>query len=145
VRKISYIVLHHTASKGINDGSQEWNQLQKKGQFLRGINYLCDYHYGIGPTGDQFEGQLESKPGFHCGNDQINEESLAVACIGNFELNKMSNQQKLGLIKTLQKLMLRFPYAKVMLHNEIVATLCPGINYPIKELNAGLRTYQENI
>jgi hypothetical protein len=119
---------------GIDDGSQEWNQLRKSCQLIRGVDYSCDYHYGIGPTGEQFEGQLDSNPGFHCGNDKINDESIAVACIGNFERNNMGIQQKIQLIKTLRKLMLRFPDAKVMLHNEIEATLCPGINYPIKEL-----------
>lgn len=134
MRKIRYIVLHHTASQGFDDGTQEWNQLQKNNHLSREGKYICDYHYGIGPKGERFKGQHENNPGFHCGNNKINEESIAVACIGNFELNEMGYTQKITLINTLHHLKLRFPDAKVLRHNEIVATLCPGINYPIRDL-----------
>jgi hypothetical protein len=81
-----------------------------------------------------FEGQLESNPSWNCGNDDINYESIAVACIGNFEVNPMSGTQQNRLLQTVKELKLRFPNAKVMLHQEIVPTLCPGKNFPIKEL-----------
>jgi hypothetical protein len=136
MRKINYIVLHHTASQGIGDGSVEWNQICHNCHQVRGGDYLCDYHYGIGPTGILFEGQLESNPSWNCGNDDINYETIAVACIGNSELNPMSGPQKNRLFQTVRELKLRFPQAKVMLHQEIVPTLCPGKNYPIKELLA---------
>jgi hypothetical protein len=136
MRKITYLILHHTASPGAGDGSAEWTQICKNCQLVRGGAYLCDYHYGIGPTGVLFEGQLESNPSWNCGNDDINYESIAVACIGNFEVNLMSSAQKNRLFQTVRELKLRFPDAKVMLHKEIVPTLCPGKNYPTQELLA---------
>jgi hypothetical protein len=139
MRKINYIILHHTASPGKGDGSAEWKQICQNAQEVRGRDYLCDYHYGIGPTGLLFDGQLEANPSWNCGKDDINYESIAVACIGNFEENEMSDSQKNRLIQTIQELKIRFVNARVMLHKEIVATLCPGKNYPSKEVLASIQ------
>jgi hypothetical protein len=136
MRTINYIVLHHTASPATGDGSAQWTQIGANCRKVRGGDYLCDYHYGIGPHGDRFDGQLEANPSWNCGNDDINDESIAVACIGNFELNPMPELQKSGLIQTVRELKLRFPDAKLMLHKDIVPTLCPGKYYPSKELLA---------
>jgi hypothetical protein len=65
---------------------------------MRKINYRVLHH-----TASQnilFEGQLEANPSWNCGNDDINDESIAVACIGNFEVNLMSGTQKNRLIQT---------------------------------------------
>jgi len=135
---VKTIVLHHTATPGLGDGSSEWQAIKKACQTKRGGDYQGDYHYGIGPKGDLFEGQLERNPCWHCGDDTINHESLAIACIGNFELNPMGKAQKNRLIQTVRELQRRFPRAVLKLHKEIVPTLCPGQFYPtIQEITSG--------
>jgi hypothetical protein len=134
MRPIHYLVLHHTATTGEGDGATEWQQIKDVAHRRRGAGYLCDYHYGIGPTGLLLEGQLESHISYHCGDDSINEVSLAVCCIGNLERNQIPTPQQRTLLKTLLELRLRFPGVKLMLHREIVATLCPGKHFPEKEV-----------
>jgi hypothetical protein len=134
---IKTIVLHHTASPGAGDGSLEWKAISDACQAKRRPkypNYICDYHFGIGPTGEVFLGQQVTDPAWHCGVDAINNESLAVACIGNFEESPMGVQQEKALINLMVKLKKQYPQACVMLHKEIVATLCPGRFYPTRRV-----------
>ena len=132
--EIKTIVLHHTATPGIGTGGEEWEAIKKACQSKRGGNYICDYHWGIGPTGILFPGQPDSLPCWHCGVDAINNESLAVACIGNFEEYPMSIQQEIALIVKVLEIKRKHPQAGVRLHKEIVATLCPGRFFPTRKV-----------
>ena len=135
--EIKTIVLHHTATPGTGDGSSEWtaiaNNCQKKRRAVY-PRYVSDYHYGIGPTGTMFEGQTLSFPAWHCGNDEINLASLAVSCIGNFDINPMTEQQYNGLLVLMIKLHDLYPLAVIKGHQEIVATACPGRFFPFRRL-----------
>lgn len=140
--KIKTIVLHHTATSGTGDGSGEWVAIKRNIHPKRPPEYLCDYHWGIGPTGVVFPGQLENNPCWHCGNDDINNASLAVACIGNFEEHPMGVEQERALIDFILVLKRKYPLAWVRIHKEIVATNCPGRFYPTRKVLdalAGLR------
>jgi hypothetical protein len=133
--KISAIVLHHTATRGAGDGSEEWNSIISLCKQRRGSPYICDYHYGVGPYGALLTGQPLSSPCWHCGDDSINNASLAVACIGNFEDRIMPSAQRVRLIQLIRDLKTQHPDAKIMFHKEIVPTLCPGKHYPYSEIN----------
>ena len=137
---INYIILHHTATPGKGDGELEWNTIMKLCQQRRGEDYLCDYHFGIGPTGRLFTGQITTNPCWHCGIDAINLASLAVACIGNFEQSPMPDLQRTQLILLLQKLKFNYPGAKINLHKDIVPTLCPGKYFPSEEVQARINS-----
>jgi hypothetical protein len=134
---IKTIVLHHTATHGLGDGEFEWEAIKEACQKKRRAiypHYVCDYHYGVGPTGIIFNGQPPTTNSWHCGIDAINVESLAVACIGNFEENPMTEQQYKGLLGLIQKIRNMYPLAVIRGHNEIVATACPGRFYPFRRL-----------
>ena len=131
---IQSIVLHHTATSGIGDGGQEWSAIMTACKQRRGSPYICDYHYGIGPTGVLFYGQPISHPCWHSGDDLINQSSLAVACIGNFQETTMPVLQLNRLLGLIRELKNTFPGARFIFHFEIVSTLCPGKHYPIKEV-----------
>jgi len=128
------IVLHHTATPGHGTGGSEWEAIQQACQAKRGGEYVCDYHWGVGPTGDLFPGQPESKPSWHCGVDAINNTSLGIACIGNFEENPMPSLQFDRLAQLVKSIKQKYPKAVIKLHREIVPTLCPGKLYPNQKL-----------
>jgi hypothetical protein len=130
---IQFLVLHHTATKGAGDGETEWDTIKRLCQERRGSTYICDYHFGVGPTGKLFIGTAVSAPCWHCGDDFINQSSLAVACIGNFELSPMPEPQKSQLLQLIGELQTQYPKAKIKFHKEIVATLCPGKYFPYQE------------
>jgi len=129
---IEAIVLHHTATRGVGDGVAEWQTIMQAAQHKRGPQYLADYHYGIGPTGLVLEGMPADKVCYHCGSDEWNEKSLAVAVIGNCEDRKMPVIQQQKLIMHLTFLLIRHPDARILLHKEIVPTLCPGKYFPVQ-------------
>jgi hypothetical protein len=134
---IKTIVLHHTATHGLGDGEFEWEAIKAACQKKRRAiypHYVCDYHYGVGPTGIIFNGQPPTTPSWHCGIDAINVESLAVACIGNFEEKPMGIQQEEALIKLVVGLKAKYPQAFIKLHKEIVATACPGRFFPARKV-----------
>lgn len=132
--KVEAIVIHHTATNGKGDGSAEWQAICLACQRRRGPNYLCDYHYGIGPTGKIFNGQPPDKVSYHCGDDYLNEHSLAVSFIGNFQENVISPAQFTSGVSFLKGIISKYKGVKLLKHNDIVATLCPGKNFPFAEL-----------
>lgn len=129
---VEAIVLHHTATQGIGDGTAEWKAILRVAQNKRGSSYIGDYHYGIGPTGLVLAGMPTDRVCYHCGSDYWNEHSLAVAVIGNCEKNKMASTQLTSLLTHLRLLLIRYTQAKLMLHKEIAPTLCPGKFFPVR-------------
>jgi len=131
--KIEAIVIHHTASRGSGDGSAEWQAICLACQRRRGPSYLCDYHYGIGPTGKLFNGQPPDKVCYHCGDDYLNEHSLAVSFIGNFQENTIQPLQFNAGVSIVRGLINKYKGVRILKHSDIVATACPGKNFPFTE------------
>ncbi|MGC9125844.1 MAG: peptidoglycan recognition protein family protein, partial [Caldisericaceae bacterium] len=101
MRKIQYIVLHHSATDyQANKDDVNGGDIAKaicKNQSLKWIkqypDYACDYHFLIGHTGQVFKGQLVEKPGWHCTNYQANLVSIGICFLGNFENIEMPIEQ----------------------------------------------------
>jgi len=149
MRKIEYIILHHSATVSRLDDEdvtgeklakvickrarEHWKEDAKHG-------YKCDYHFIVGPTGKVFKGQPIEKPAWNCGNYRINLISIAVCALGNFEKIEMPKAQKESIIRLVRKLKDEFnvPIENILPHREIVATECPGKNYPLDEIIKGV-------
>ena len=132
--KIEAIVIHHTATSGQGDGNAEWQAICLACQRRRGKSYICDYHYGVGPTGKIFNGQPSDKVSYHCGDDYLNEHSLAVSFIGNFQNSIIGSVQFNSGVSFLKGLTNKYKGVKLLKHSDIVATACPGKNFPFTEL-----------
>ena len=157
MRTIKYIVLHHSAT------DYEQNADDKTGkQIGRTIcdraqdkwkkefpDYICDYHFIIGYTGEVFKGQPVELPSWHCTNYQANLVSVGICFLGNFENIEMSTEQfnaGVNLIKTLMK-EYDVPLINVLRHRDIVSDLtgrtnstqCPGKNFPYVHMLDALR------
>lgn len=143
--KVEAIVIHHTATGVKGDGSAEWQAICLACQRRRGPSYICDYHYGIGPTGKIFNGQPPDKVSYHCGDDYLNEHSIAVSFIGNFQENIMNATQLNAGASFLKGLINKYKGAKLLKHNDIVATLCPGKNFPFTELMAKINSNNQSL
>jgi len=143
--KVEAIVIHHTATVGKGDGSAEWQAICLACQRRRGPSYICDYHYGIGPSGNIFNGQPIDKISYHCGDDYLNEHSIAVSFIGNFQENIMSATQLNAGVNFLKGLINKYKGVKLLKHNDIVATLCPGKNFPFKEIMVKINSNNQSL
>lgn len=122
--KTNYIVLHHRASMG--DAKSIHSAHINQGWAGAG------YHVYIRTSGEAFELRPLDYVGAHASG--FNEKSIGVCFEGNFEKDTMTDNQKIAGIKVLSFLKQKFPDAKIVCHKDLCATLCPGKNFPAKEL-----------
>jgi hypothetical protein len=135
-----YIVIHHSATRNGNlkilDSYYHNAALEKLGTI---------YHFVIGNGTNSGDGAIESSkrwelqtPGPHCQNKLINDQSIAICLVGNFEQMKPTEKQMKALntlVSQLQKTY-NIPAENVKLHRDIdkTTTRCPGKNFPAPTL-----------
>jgi len=157
VRKIRYIILHHSATdcelnEKDTDGKQIGRAICEKAKKLLEDKYpfyKCDYHFLIGHTGKVFNGQPIETPSWHCTNYEANLISIGICFLGNFEHIKMPMEQFNAGAKLIKNLMEQYdiPLKNILRHKDIVSdithhsnsTLCPGKFFPFIELLDALR------
>ncbi len=98
----------------------------------RGFNDI-GYHYVITPRGDVLPGRSEELPGAHARG--VNNESLGVCCIGNFDVEDIPTVQFEALAVLVVDLALRYDITPTHIigHSDVSAfaveatsTVCPG-------------------
>jgi N-acetyl-anhydromuramyl-L-alanine amidase AmpD len=157
MRKIQYIVLHHSATDyQANDKDTDGAVIAKticerqSGAWIKEYpDYKCDYHFIIGHTGKVFNGQPVEQAGWHCTNYQANLASIGICFLGNFENIEMPIEQFTTGVKLVKDLMKQYsvPLASVLRHKDIVSdithransTVCPGKNFPYVPMLDSLR------
>jgi len=139
LQPVKYIVLHHTAThpdtsvSAIKKGAMHWLDQNERLMYF-GSGYVCDYHWLVDQDGLTYKGQPESMVSFHSGNNDINNQSIAVCAIGDFQSSGMNVKQFTGILQTLMILKKRYPKAIIIRHRDIVSTECPGAQYPYEKL-----------
>jgi len=131
-----YIILHHTASD-IGKALLINNYHHDRG-FWNGLGY----HFVIGNgTLGKLDGQIEVSPrwikqlqGAHCKAGGMNEKSIGIALVGNFN-EDLPTQAQLDSLSYLLKLLTdyyRIPPSRVMGHGDVqgARTDCPGTRFP---------------
>jgi N-acetyl-anhydromuramyl-L-alanine amidase AmpD len=157
MRKIQYIVLHHSATDyQANDKDTDGAVIAKticerqSGTWIKEFpDYKCDYHFIIGHTGKVYNGQPVEQPGWHCTNYQANLASIGICFLGNFENIEMPIEQFNAGVHLVKDLMKQYsvPLASVLRHKDIVSdithransTECPGKNFPYVNMLDALR------
>ncbi len=157
MRQITHVILHHSATDATlrhddPEGGGLWRAIERNHQkHWAGVvpGYVCDYHFGVGPTGVIFAGQPLGMIAFNCGNARLNAVSIAVCFLGNFQVIRMPASQERGGLALLQMLVARWdiPVQRVMLHREVPDektgrpgfTACPGRWFPGAALRETLR------
>ena len=125
MRKITKIVVHHTASP------DSWTYDDVRESHLqRGFNDI-GYHYLIEHDSNLRLGRDVSIVGAHCKG--YNSESVGVSVVGSFEDGTMPTTGQWSVLVSLCSDLLRqFPDSELFGHKELKATLCPG--FDVKEL-----------
>jgi hypothetical protein len=155
-RTVTHIILHHSATDarlatGDPDGARLWSAIERnhRGRWAGTVpGYICDYHFGIGPTGVVFAGQPLAMVAFNCGNARLNAVSVAVCFLGNFQTMRMPSAQRVAGIQLLQTLCAAhsIPVSCVLLHREVPDertgapgfTACPGRWFPSEAIRSAL-------
>lgn len=125
------IILHHTASADVSAATiHGWHQ----GQGWSGIGY----HYVIRANGTIEKGRPEWAIGSHSGPNG-NGDSIGVVLTGNFETGKPTAAQMDSLVWLLKDYLFpKYGVKPVIGHKDVMATACPGRNFPWAELRERL-------
>jgi hypothetical protein len=157
MRPLTHLVLHHSATDatlgiGDSEGAALWAAIERNHQkrwAKTAPDYVCDYHFGLGPTGVVFAGQPLAMVAFNCGNARINAVSIAVCFLGNFQVARMPAAQYAAGVQLLRLLSARhvIPLPRLMLHREVPSertgipgfTACPGRWFPSAAMRSALQ------
>ncbi|HBG02091.1 MAG TPA: N-acetylmuramoyl-L-alanine amidase [Firmicutes bacterium] len=128
------IILHHSASADVSAATiHGWHQ----GQGWIGIGY----HYVIRANGAIERGRPEDSIGSHAG-PQGNGDSIGIVLTGNFEIGAPATAQVVALVELIKDLRNRYGNLTVIGHKDVMATACPGRNFPWDELRKRLEGTQ---
>lgn len=128
------IILHHTATTAVATvESIRKYHVENNGWLDIGYHYLVDFN------GNVFEGRPLDMPGAHATG--YNKTAIGIAAIGDFELFKMPELQKKGIIKLVTELMAKYNITadNILLHRDVNITACPGENFPADEILSALK------
>jgi N-acetylmuramoyl-L-alanine amidase len=125
------VILHHSASPDVFASTiHGWHLNQK----WSGIGY----HFVIRAGGAIERGRPEDTIGAHSG-PAGNGDSIGVVLTGNFEYDKPTEAQLDSLVWLItQYLEPKYGKLQVMGHKDVMATACPGKNFPWAELRQRL-------
>ena len=119
---VKYLVLHHAAGNGSVEAIHAYH---RDSNGWAGIAY----HLYVRKDGKVYAGRPMDRQGGHCLN--YNGVSIGICFEGNFETETMSEAQKAGGVEAVAYAMGYYPGMTIVGHRELVATDCPGKNFPL--------------
>jgi LysM repeat protein len=136
-----YIVGHHSATPYGNAEIYDRNHRR------RGMTNGLAYHFVIGNGRDSGDGQIEIGPrwtqqlnGGHVRSAHHNEHGIGICLVGNFEETRPTTRQIAAFTDLVDFLGFRVlnNRFKFMVHKEVDRnhTVCPGRNFPLRQLKA---------
>lgn len=135
--KTEMIVLHHAAAKSCTvQQVHQWH-------VNRGWSGI-GYHYFISRDGQIFRGRPEDTVGAHVTGH--NSKSIGVCFEGDYTVQTMPMAQLEAGKELVAYLKDKYKITKVKGHRDLMATSCPGINFPFFEIaNAKKSDSKENL
>ena len=136
------IVLHHSATSGGSVASIDAVHRQQKdaaGNPWLGIGY----HFVVGNGQSMGDGEVQPTfrwqqqlAGAHAGRRDHNDHGIGICLIGNFEDTPPTDRQLASLENLLTTLSARYaiPPDRVLRHQDVHATLCPGRRFPWEQV-----------
>ena len=126
MQEVEGIVLHNSGVTVLQSVETIHNYHKNKG--WAGIGY----HYYVRKDGSVYRGRPESMAGAHC--PSVNSTSIGICAEGNFNEENMTDVQKQAIIDLIKDIKSRYNIKWIKGHREILATSCPGTNFPLGEI-----------
>lgn len=152
LRDWNYIVLHHTASETGSVESIHEEHLKRKDK--KGNHWLgIGYHFVIGNGSGMGDGVIEptfrwrqQMQGAHAGVADYNQHGIGIVLIGNFEKSPPTDAQTESVKQLVGVLKREYGIAsnRVIGHNDVKATECPGKLFPMSEVQGSIALKDEN-
>lgn len=136
MRKINYIVVHHTAvdQPNIDKLIKSINTSHKKRWLHKTKNmlwYYIAYHYIMWVNGELKQTRGETEVWFHASNLVINNESIWISLSGNLDKHVPTEKQMEALTRFVINIRSKYwEHIKVVYHNMYAKKTCPGKLFP---------------
>lgn len=130
------IGLHHSGVSVLQSVEIIHNYHKSKG--WAGIGY----HYYVRKDGSVYKGRSEEYAGAHCPG--INSNSIGICAEGDYNNEVMPEVQKQAIIELIADIKSRYNIKWIKGHREVVATSCPGKNFPLDEIRNANPSVGEN-
>lgn len=123
--KTTRIILHHAAATSCTvEDIDRWH---------RNEGYTCiGYHFFIRKNGEIYRGRREDAVGAHAYGGNL--DSIGICFEGNFENENMPKAQLEAGKELITYLKDKYKITKIEKHKDVNATLCPGKNFPFKDM-----------
>lgn len=136
-----YIVIHHSKTQHGNLAMLKEYHMTYNGYPDIGYHYVICNGNG-GEDGLVEMGISDDIAGNHCANEEINQNSLGICLIGNFDVVKPTQKQMLSLFHLLVKLVKEYniPVENIIGHSDADKDAdCPGKLLNISELRKSVK------
>lgn len=135
MKEVEGILLHNSGVSVLQSIEVIHNYHKNKG--WAGIGY----HYYVRKDGSIYRGRTENMAGAHCPG--VNSISIGICAEGNFNEEIMSEVQKQAIIELVKDIKSRYNIKWIKGHREILATSCPGANFPLEEIKTAVESEKE--
>lgn len=135
-KPVRYIVLHHAAGNGSVEAVHAYH-------LSRGWKGIA-YHLYVRKDGTVWRGRPMDRQGGHCSG--YNGESVGICFEGNFDSEAMGAAQYAAGLRALDYARGLYPAAETVGHRELLATGCPGKNFPLEDMKGDdeMKNTEEN-
>lgn len=128
---IQKITVHHSGNSWTeNDLGATARKIASYQKYHQDTNNWADigYHFLIDRLGRVWEGRPLRFQGAHAGNERLNRGNIGISLMGNFNEQRLNNEQSTALVALISDLRSRYdlPSSRIVTHLELKSTDCPG-------------------
>ena len=135
MKEIEGVVLHNSGVTVLQSVETIHNYHKNKG--WAGIGY----QYYVRKDGSVYRGRPENMAGAHCPG--VNATSIGICAEGNFNEETMSDVQRQAIVELIKDIKSRHNIKWIKGHREIIATSCPGANFPLEEIKNAVENVED--
>ncbi len=135
MKEVEGILLHNSGVSVLQSIEVIHNYHKSKG--WAGIGY----QYYVRKDGSVYRGRPENMAGAHCPG--VNSNSIGICAEGNFNEETMPEVQKQAIIELVKDIKSRYDIKWIKGHREILATSCPGENFPLEEIKNAVENIKD--
>jgi N-acetyl-anhydromuramyl-L-alanine amidase AmpD len=136
---IQYLVIHHSLTK---DGKVvDWDAIRRYHMTDPGHKWVdIGYHYGVELVGNEYVikvGRPEWAVGAQCKEEGMNNKSLGICVVGNYDLGAPPEEAMEQLVILCGNLCSKYklPVSSIVTHHQFAGyKTCPGTKFPMDEL-----------
>jgi len=134
MNKPEVIILHHSATKdGVAKDYDAIKRYHKDTLNWRDIGYHWIIE-NVNGNAEVIKGRDESLSGAHTKQNGMNNKSIGICIVGNYDKENLPSSLYLKLIELIKNIRSRYGDLPLAKHSDYANKTCPGLNFPFEQL-----------